>query len=119
MPSLATTDIAGGPAHERAPQANDRTQVQLIDISRASFCSATDPNNATYVELPVEHPGRERGQCGLLKPHMYGAKQAAEGRRGEYAGTLCNMGFTVGNVTTVPIIAYFRSTLLATSCGCE
>ena len=52
--SLAATDIEGTLTHDRDPRSERRTQIQLIDISRAYFCAATDPKNPTYVDLPAE-----------------------------------------------------------------
>ena len=41
--SLAATNVPGEPKHIREASSERRTQIQLIDISRACFCAATDP----------------------------------------------------------------------------
>ena len=61
--------------------------MSFIDISRAYFCATTDPDDPTYVELPIEDP--EHGvKVGLLLKHMYGTRKAADGWHSEYAGRL-------------------------------
>ena len=85
--SLAATDVAGQPKHDRNPRSQHRTQLSFIDISRAYFCAATDPEDPTYVELPMEDP--EHGvMVGRLLKHMYGTRKAADGWHSEYAGRL-------------------------------
>ena len=54
--SLAATDFQGASKKDRGPTSPNRIQVSFIDISRAYFCAATDPNDPTYVELPTEDP---------------------------------------------------------------
>ena len=73
--------------------------MSFIDISRAYFCAATDPNDQTYVELPPEDP--DHGVLvGRVCKHMYGTRQAADGWHCEYAGCLVNdLGFTVGDAS--------------------
>ena len=70
-----------------------------MDVRRAYFCAAPDPNNPAYVELPLED--EDHGvTVGLLKKHMYGTRRAADGWRCEYAGRLVNdLGFTVGDAS--------------------
>ena len=41
--SFAATDVEGLPKHVRDPSSEERTQVSFVDISRAYFCAATDP----------------------------------------------------------------------------
>ena len=76
--SLAATDVEGQPKHVREHNSQHRTQLSFIDISRAYFCAATDPDDPTYVELPMEDP--EHGiMVGRLLKHMYGTRKAADG----------------------------------------
>ena len=96
---LAATDLLGEEVHDRRPDSDERTQVQFIDIARAYFCAKTDPDDPTYVELPREHPGREKGQCGLLLCHMYGTRKAGDGWHCEYSTTLKELGFEVGDAS--------------------
>ena len=56
--SLAATHLQGEPEHSRVPSSENRTQIQVIDISRACLTGATDPNQPTYVDLPAEHPAQ-------------------------------------------------------------
>ena len=77
------------------PKSKKRTQILLIDISRAYFNAKTDPNQPTYVDLPKEHP--EHGKkVGLLKRHMYGTLGAADGWQEEYSCSLIELGFRQG-----------------------
>ncbi len=94
--SVAATDFPGAPQHDRSPTSERRTQVQLLDISRAYLSAHTDPNDPTYVALPKEHEGSRRGCCGLLLRHMYGTRKAADGWHCEYSETLVQLGFEVG-----------------------
>ena len=97
--SLAASDVRGMPRHVRAPNSMHRTQVSFIDISRAYFCAATDPDDPTYVELPTEDP--EHGtMVGKLLKHMYGTRKAADGWHNEYAGRLVqSLQFEVGDAS--------------------
>ena len=83
--SLAATDVAGQPKHDRSPKSPHRTQLSFIDISRAYFCAATDPDDPTYVELPAEDPDHG-AMVGRLLKHMYGTRKAADGWHSEYSG---------------------------------
>ncbi len=97
--SLAATDITGEAKKIRNPTSDRRTQVSFIDISRAYFCAATDPEDPTYVELPAEDSDHGT-MCGLLLKHMYGTRRAADGWHCEYAGRLVNeLGFEVGDAS--------------------
>ena len=96
--SFAATDLPGH-RHVRDPSSEDRTQLSFIDVARAYFCAATDPNDPTYVELPDEHPGKAQGLCGKLLKHMYGTRKAADGWHCEYSGALMDMGFEVGDAS--------------------
>ncbi len=97
--SLAATNVRGAKPHVRDPKSEHRTQVSFIDISRAYFCAATDPDDPAYVELPAED--KDHGVLvGLLKKHMYGTRRAADGWHCEYAGRLVNdLGFSVGDAS--------------------
>ena len=98
--SLAATNVEGLRKHIYDPKSDMRTQVAVIDISRAYFNAAKDHvNDPTYVELPEEDPQRANGQCGLLKVHMYGTRAAAEGWHDEYAGFLESLGFVRGDAS--------------------
>ena len=56
---MAATDIKGAHKHDRRADSEMRTQVSVIDISRAYFNAVKDPEvDPTYVELPHEDPGR-------------------------------------------------------------
>ena len=89
--SLAATNLKGEKVHDREPDSPSRTQISFVDIARAYFCASTDPNDPTYVELPSEDGGRERGLCGLLLKHMYGTKKAADGWHCECIGALSDL----------------------------
>ena len=97
--SLAATDMKGAKKRVRDPLSLERTQVSFIDICRAYFCASTDPNDPSYVELPLED--EDYGvKCGVLLKHMYGTRKAADGWHCEYAGQLVNtLGFEVGDAS--------------------
>ena len=44
--------VAGEPRHIRDPQDDNRTQISVVDISRAYFCADAGPENPTYVAPP-------------------------------------------------------------------
>ncbi len=94
--STAATQFPGESALCRDPSSEERIQISFIDIARAYFNAATDPNHPTYVELPPEHP--QHGKCvGLLLKHMYGTLRAADGWQEEYSCTLVQeLGFRQG-----------------------
>ncbi len=97
--SLAATDLRGDQKHVRDPRSEWRTQVQMIDISRAYFNAKIDQDSErgpTFVELPAEDPDKAKGMCGELLVHLYGTRPAAEGWHDEYAGTLESLGFSMG-----------------------
>ena len=97
--SLAATNMPGMKEHVRDPQSQRRTQISFVDICRAYFCAETDPNDPTYVELPVEDPDHGK-KVGLLLKHMYGTRKAADGWHCEYAGRLTQeMGFEAGDAS--------------------
>ena len=98
--SMAATDVAGLEKHIRDGKSEMRTQVAVIDISRAYFNAKKDCNiDPTYVELPSEDPAREKGMCGLLQVHMYGTRAAADGWWGEYSNFLMGIGFVRGDAS--------------------
>ena len=62
--SLAATDMPGQERKCRDPENSARIHVSFIDICRAYFCAATDPDSPTYVELPAEDPDQiGRASC--------------------------------------------------------
>ena len=86
--------------HVRDPNSERRTQVAVIDISRAYFNAKKDPSvNPTYVALPDEDEDKAKGMCGLLQVHMYGTRAAAEGWHGEYSSFLESLGFRKGDAS--------------------
>ena len=98
--SLAVTDLEGVPRHDRRGDSEMRTQISVIDISRAYFNAVKDPEaDPAYVALPKEHPGHSQGLCGLLRVHMYGTRPAADGWHGEYSKFLMSLGFTMGDAS--------------------
>ena len=98
--SMATTDFNGEPKHVREDHSEERTQISVIDISRAYFnARKEDDADPTYVELPDEDADKKRGMAGLLRVHMYGTRAAAEGWHGEYSGALERLGFARGDAS--------------------
>ena len=96
--SYAATDIQGHVTHERGPGSDKRTQILLIDISRAYFNAKTDDDDPVYVDLPLEMQAPP-GMCALLRRHMYGIRRAAEGWQNEYSSSRTEMGFTQGSAS--------------------
>ena len=98
--SMAATDMQGLVKHIRDGNSDQRTQVAVIDISRAYFNAQKDSDvNPTYVDLPNEDPGKAKGMCGLLQVHMYGTRAAADGWWGEYSEFLQSIGFVKGDAS--------------------
>ena len=98
--SLASTDIKGQPRHIRDGDSENRTQIMVVDISRAYFnAKKAEDENPTYVDLPAEDPHRAKGDCGLLRVHMYGTRAAADGWHSEYSNTLVDLGFQRGSAS--------------------
>ena len=98
--SMAATDLAGDLKHDRGAESEDRTQIMVLDISRAYFNAKKDEGvDPTYVELPREDPDRAEGFCGLLRVHMYGTRAAADGWHNECSRTLEEMGFLRGDAS--------------------
>ena len=72
----ATTTGSWKPCYD--PTSNRRTQIGMLDISRAYFNAKVDAGVHTYVQLPPED--RDCGAlCGKLLRHMYGTRAAADG----------------------------------------
>ena len=98
--SLAMTDLEGDDKHIRDGISEERTQIMVIDISRAYFnASKGEDGDPKYVELPDEDPDKEKGLCGMLNVHMYGTRAAADGWHGEYSATLKGLGFSRGDAS--------------------
>ena len=74
------------------PTSENRTQLLMIDISRAYFNAKTDEEDPTCVELPNEMSA-DPGMCGLLRRHMYGTRRAAEGRQDECSTRMIDASF--------------------------
>ena len=102
--SLAATAVAGPPKHERNPRSQHRTQLSVIDISRAYFCAATGPEDPTYVESQIEDPEHGVVVVRLLK-HMCGTRKARDGWHEEISGTLTSK---LGFPKEVPSACIFR-----------
>ena len=96
--SLAATTLQGWtPNYD--PEADDRMQVSMMDISRAYFNAKTDGDSPTYVALPTEDPDHEEMEALLLR-HMYGTRAAADGWQEEYSSFLVEMlGFVQGRAS--------------------
>ena len=98
--SMAATNVKGLTKHVRDGNSELRTQVAVIDISRAYFNAKKDSEiDPTYVDLPPEDPAKAKGMCGLLQVHMYGTRAAAEGWWGEYSDFLIDLGFKKGDAS--------------------
>ena len=78
--SMTTTKCVSGKRLQpyRDSTSENRTQLLIIDISKAYFNAKTDEEDPTHVELPNEM-GADPGMCGLPRRHMYGTRRAAEG----------------------------------------
>lgn len=74
------------------PTSPDRTQVLLIDISRACFNSVISDEDPTCVEVPPEF-GAAPGTCALPRRHTYSTRKAADGWQRECSATLRSIGF--------------------------
>ena len=66
------------------PASGQRTQISLIDISRAYFNAKIDEDVETYVQLPEEDED-SASMCAKLLRHMYGTRPAADGWQEEYS----------------------------------
>jgi len=78
----ATTMGTWRPCYD--PVSGKRTQISLVDISRAYFNAKLDPGVETYVQLPAEDEDADR-MCAKLVRHMYGTRAAADGWQEEYS----------------------------------
>jgi len=93
--SLTATSV-GEHKPDWNPQSERRTQISLIDVSRAYFNAICDPDEPCYVELPPEDSDAGRA-CALLLRHMYGTRRAADGWQEEYSTLLVQeLGFSQG-----------------------
>ena len=93
--SLAATTVDGWkPCYD--PDSENRTQISLMDISRAYFNAKVDKDAETYVQLPTEDDDCEN-MCAKLLRHMYGTRAAADGWQEEYSTFLVeSLQFTQG-----------------------
>ena len=91
--TMASTELPGRPAHVRDPASVKRTQILLVDISRAYSNARTSEEDPVYVDFPIE-AGQPEGTCGLLHRHMYGTRRVAEGCQEECSAILISDGFT-------------------------
>ena len=94
--SMATTSFRGHAKQPNYdPESEQRTQILMVDISRAYFNAKSSDDDPIYVELPAE-VGAPPGTCALLRRHMYGTRRAAEGWQNEYSTRLIEAGFIQG-----------------------
>ena len=96
--SMATTKLKGANAKWTPcwdPESENRTQIMLVDISRAYFNAKTSDDDPIYVQLPLE-AGESATTGALLRRHTYGTRRAAEGWQDEYSSRLVEAGFTQG-----------------------
>ncbi len=93
--SLASTSVGSYKPNWDA-SSEDRTQLMLLDISRAYFDADEDQENPTYVQLPAEDSAYGTMVARLLKC-MYGTRAAADGWQTEYSTMLVQeLGFVQG-----------------------
>ena len=93
--SLAATNMDGWETN-RDPHSEERTQISILDISRAYFNAKLDENATTYVQLPQEDADCQ-DMCAKLVRHMYGTRAAADGWQEEYSSFLVEtLKFTQG-----------------------
>jgi hypothetical protein len=86
--------------HDRRPESETRTQISVVDISRAYFNAKVDDAKPAFVELPEEDPDKEKGMCGQLEYHMYGTRPAGKGWHTEYSSHLVEqLGFVMGDAS--------------------
>ncbi len=94
--SLATTTI-GEHRPDWSPTSPTRTQISLVDVSRAYFNARIDSEaTPTFVDLPREDKDHVE-KCGQLLRHMYGTRSAADGWQEEYSTLLISLGFRQGS----------------------
>jgi len=93
---MACTEI-GGHKPNWDPKSPERTQILLLDVSRAYMNAIKDQTNPTFVQLPAEDPNSAT-MCGQLMREMYGTRGAADGWQTEYSTMLVQeLGFTQGS----------------------
>ena len=67
----------------RRADRESRTQVSIIDISRAYFnVKKSEDDDPTYVDLPEEDAGKATGMCGLLVSPIAGTPSLSSSRPG-------------------------------------
>ena len=113
--SLAGSEV-GDWRPDLRPDSKTRTQIGLMDISRAYFNAKLDDDMQTYVQLPHEDPDHDTS-CAKLMRHMYGTRAAADGWQEEYSSTLvADLGFIQG-VSTPCVFRHATRQLLVTVHG--
>ena len=73
--SLPASNLEGEPEHVRDPKSEMRTQISLLDISRAYLCATCDPDDPTYVMLLDEDPDSALGMCAPPLKHLYASEK--------------------------------------------
>ena len=98
--SMGTAKFEGGKGFQPCsdPQSENRTQLPMIDISRAYFNAKTDEEYLTYVEC-LNEIDASPVMCGLLRRHMYGTHRSAEGWQDESSSTLASRGLLQGSAS--------------------
>jgi len=92
---MASTELDGHVPNWN-PTSQDRTQILLLDVSRAYMNAEEDLANPTFVQLPQEDPDSD-GKCAKLLRCMYGTRAAADGWQTEYSTMLVQeLGFVQG-----------------------
>ena len=88
--SMAAPDLAGLPKHDQRGLSEMRTQISVVDISRAYFNAAKDMDkDPAHVELPHEDPDRARGMYVLMRVERSCARAAEDGWHSECTSTRC------------------------------
>ena len=75
--SMASTEVDGH-VPNWDPKSDERTQILLLDVSRAYMNAEEDLANPTFVQLPPEDPDWA-DKCAKLLRCRYGTRGAADG----------------------------------------
>ena len=67
---MASTDLPGRPAHVRDPASEKRTQILLVDISRAYLNAKTSEEDPVYVNFLME-AGQPENLWIASSPHVW------------------------------------------------